>query len=164
MSLPLRAGARLYPPFYLTPRLSGQLLRKVENLSSARWVPNPFPAAKGRTPAQKKGLAFERAVGKRLGLTPSAQAVKFVDAFGESLAIPDFILLEKKIVVEVKLSFTLSGVDQLELLYLPLLRKLVPGDWRGVLVCKFWKGEPRPLISKLDDAGPGLSFLLGLPH
>jgi len=109
-------------------------------------------------------LAFERAVGKRLGLEPSAKAIKFVDAFGEALAIPDFILLEKKIVVEVKLSFTLAAVDQLELLYLPLLRELAPGDWRGVVVCKFWKGEPRGLITRLDEAGPGLSFLLGLPR
>jgi hypothetical protein len=86
--------------------------------------------------------------------------LEFIDNKGRHLASPDIVLPELRIAVEVKRTYTPEADAQLQLLYLPLLKFIWPGEWKLIVACQFWAGEEKELISTFLSAQPGMNYLL----
>lgn len=121
----------------------------------ARFCPPPAWAKNSRKRgAFAKGRAYEKKVlrdvkkefGEAALLNPW---IEFVDAGGYGWARPDALveLREHVLVIEVKLSHCLDGVEQLTRLYAPLAQFLYPGkNIRCIEACKYIGGVATPLF------------------
>lgn len=79
---------------------------------------------------------------------------EFSDQDGRGVCEVDHILLlpDSVVVVECKLTQTPRGISQLDLLYLPVVRKVFSSvPVRGVMVCKKLYEEPEVLVTKLHQ-------------
>jgi hypothetical protein len=137
--------------------------RVVQGASWARFSAREL-GLKPRSAAAKKGVAFEKAVFKRVRkLWPSAwlnPCVEFCDAAGAGWAFPDIVVLEQRLVVECKLSDVDGACAQLRELYLPLLSVIAPGPWRAVVAVKWWgsgAGEQETLAD-IAAARAGMNY------
>lgn len=121
--------------------------------------------SKGLTPAQKKGLKYQRFVkemiSKRLPHWELLDGpwISYSESFrGQYWAQPDFVLLRGAgdgMLVEAKLSRCFDAELQLERIYLPLARLVWPGrTWRRVAVCHNWAGPGSPVEDYFIDPTP----------
>ena len=111
--------------------------RLLRNLLWAREASgSPWPATRARG-AKLAGLRYEKAVGKAL---PAGflhgRWFEFQDAEGRGFAQTDYIEPSLGLCLEVKYTWTPAAHLQLDCLYLPILREVYGGSWRGVVVCK----------------------------
>lgn len=139
-------------------------MARVHTVRHLKWVrelpaasPPPFPKPRRLKGSKAAGIAYERKFGRALpGLacgTPfekfklhSGIWLEFADGRKEGWAQPDFFLLPPEdsnplhpdfgLILETKLSINARGWQQLEKLYLPLLRHLYKIDFKLILVCK----------------------------
>lgn len=119
-----------FRPVFGTPR----------SVAFSAWQP---PKSRGRTPAQKAGIRFEKKVLEGLSqqFGPAFRAhpsITFVDDSGRRAAVPDGLLRlhNDLVIVEVKYSHTDLAWWQLRKLYEPLLQQLT---WARIFlleVCK----------------------------
>ncbi len=132
----------------------------------------PFKASRPRKAALKRGLAYEKVVGRELkrqvkageleGELRLGQWILFADSNGPGWAQPDaFILMENRILLlEAKLTQTDSATPQLLSLYLPLLRKIYNLPILCVQVCRHLRYVPKKLVESpqevLAKPGPGV--------
>lgn len=102
------------------------------------------PTLRGRTPAQKNGIRYERKVLKELSdrfgtsFRP-AQWMRFEDETGERWCQPDGILLrpEGATIFEVKYTFISDAYYQLRQLYSPVVqRAFLPKKINLIVVCR----------------------------
>ena len=169
-------------PVSSVPGLFRKVPRIIEGLLDVEECVGPFRDAntalwrdKGAT---GDGLRYERAVHKALARQYRKPAplhnlwLRFHDKHGAGYACPDIVLPGKALLVECKLSWTNTAIQQVEQLYVPLLEKLydVPAaEWIRVIVCKHWRApvglapqyaslqEP---LSAISEAKPGLQAVL----
>ena len=132
----------------------------------------PFKKKKPRKTSIKKGLAYEKLVGRELKRQVSdtllegelflGQWILFTDKFGVGWAQPDaYILMEDRILLlEVKLTQSDSAVPQLLSLYLPLLRKIYDLPILCCQVCRNLRYIPKKFVENpqeiLAKPGPGV--------
>lgn len=160
--------------------LSTNTVRKVRGL---RWAElrdqGPFQAeAKPRASRLKKGLAYEKVVGRKLqrmlrdkeleGKLHLQQWILFADESGVQWARPDAYLimplsnrvLPGILLIEAKLTQTDSATNQLLGLYLPLLRKIYNVPILCLQVCKNLRYVPKKFVEHpvelLARPGPGV--------
>lgn len=86
--------------------------------------------------------------------------MQYHDEEGKHYCAADIVFPELRLVVECKRTWTEKAEAQLQLLYMPLLARLWPGLWSGVVVCKFWNGPAKPLLKDLLKAPPGVSHYI----
>lgn len=151
-----------------------QSSRKIDQLQWVEeWKGNPphNTLYSSLSDKQKEGKRYERAFGLHLGrlvqdhTTPVAkgkvfdgQWLRFADANGASWAQPDFYVVQPQClwIFETKLTYREEGIDQLRLLYRPLLAELYSDLPQFlVLVCKDLVGASSgrlpPYTQNLDD-------------
>ena len=120
----------------------------------------------------KKGLAYEKAVGKHLarevkngeleGDLYLGQWVIYCDGSGVNWAQPDIYLIMRNyiLLMECKLTQSDAATPQLLSLYLPLLRKIYNKPILCIQVCKNLRYVPKKMIESpqelLDAPGPGI--------
>lgn len=119
---------------------------------------SPFPKTRPRASALKRGLAFERGVGRRLWRMVDAgelrgdlrlgQWIMFADREGISYAQPDAYLITPTLalLMECKLTQSDSAEAQMQSLYLPLLQHLYELPIVCLQVCKNLRYVPEKLI------------------
>lgn len=138
--------------------------RRVRGL---RWAQlqakSPFPKTRLRSSSMKKGLAFEKNVGRHLlrmvdrgelaGSLRLGQWIVFSDDFGVSHAQPDIYLLTTKLVLlmECKLTQSDAAEDQMRLLYVPLLKHLYDMPVVCLQICKNLRYVPNLLVNGPED-------------
>ena len=155
-----------------------RVIRKISGLSFAEICSPIFPEAKpsparaspGFARAAALGLRYERACFKRVKRWFREAEVlhnpwiRFRDENGKGFACPDIVALrEAPVVFECKLSWNPIAVEQLELLYLPLLRSVFRSDFACVVLCKQFRGAEAPpieVVSHPNDARPGRVSLM----
>ena len=133
--------------------------RKVRGLRWAQLQKNsPFAPTKPRASALRRGLAFEKNVGRHLlrlmdsgelvGDLRLGQWIVFSDDFGVSHAQPDAYLLTTHLVLlmECKLTQSDAAEDQMRLLYVPLLKHLYELPVVCLQVCKNLRYIPQRLV------------------
>lgn len=138
--------------------------RRVRGLRWAQLqVKSPFPPSAPRASALKRGLAFEKLVGRRLlrmvdsgelfGHLCLGQWIVFADHLGLSHAQPDIYLLTPKLVLlmECKLTQSDGAEDQMKLLYVPLLKHLYELPVVCLQVCKNLRYVPKRLVNGPED-------------
>lgn len=122
------------------------MCRTIKDLAWADWNTNggtdaPFVTKKKSTAAQKRGLAYERKLGDKLGaevdklaLPPDSLLahpwIEFEDANGPGRAQPDFLIWKNEttlIVIEAKLTQCETAWIQLWGKYVPLLAYIYKG-------------------------------------
>ncbi len=157
----------------MTSKFGSCGIRRVRGLNWAELRDEaPFRKKKPRKTSIKKGLAFEKVVGRELkrlvgdelldGELFLGQWILFNDKFGVGWAQPDaYILMEERIFLfEVKLTQSDSAVPQLLSLYLPLLRKIYNLPILCCQVCKNLRYIPKKLVETpqevLANPGPGV--------
>ncbi len=125
-----------------------------------------------RKKAFKKGLAYEKAVGKYISRMVSSGELNgelfleqwfiYCDQSGVNWAKTDiYLILEDYILLmECKLTQTDAATPQLLSLYLPLLRKIYNKPILCMQVCKGLRYVPKKLIASpqelLENPGPGV--------
>ncbi len=160
---------------------------EVRKIAGLRWVElrdqGPFNSSpKSKISAVKRGLAYERVVGRTLkrlitggellGELHLQQWILFADAGGVQWARPDaYIRLPSKsqfsshrfdgiLLIEVKLTQSDSATHQLLGLYLPLLRRIYNVPILCLQVCKNLRYVPSKLIERpaelIEHPGPGV--------
>ena len=150
---------------FFSPRYA----RRIEPVR-VRETTSPFGRPRGSTPAQRAGLAFERAVGRwltRAGIKARSVWLEYEEESGvRALASPDFVITDGPLapaILECKLTFRSEAIAQLENLYLPLCEHLwgQQGCWKRLVVVKRWhaSAESHLQISGLEEALPGVSVL-----
>src|SRR4249919_967845 len=108
---------------------------------------SPWPKKHRFSSLQKKGLGYERKVGRelrrRFGEVHSNQWIEFFDLNGRGFAQPDHYIVcdDAVLVFECKLSQQEAGLVQIGELYRPLLRKIYDRPVIGVLACKVLRRE-----------------------
>lgn len=104
--------------------------------------------------AKAAGLRYERALAKALPGARHGQWIEFFDANGHGWAQCDFLLSRRGelVVLEAKYSWVVEGHLQLELLYLPLLEKVLGQRPLGIVVCKNLTPTSPRASAGLDDA------------
>jgi len=92
------------------------------------------------------GVKYEREVAKALPLAVHGQWWEFGDARGPGICQTDLVWKGKKwvLVLEVKLTWTKAGHEQLEGLYRPVVEKAVGMPMLGVEVCRGLGREALP--------------------
>jgi len=113
--------------------------RVVSGLISARACERPSSIPVGRPRGAKAlGVRYEKALARSLPGATHGQWWEFWDANGRGFCQTDLILEVGKVLVvlEVKYTWTPVGHSQLELLYLPVLRKATGREVIGLVVCK----------------------------
>ena len=142
-------------------RTAGEL-RSVKRCA-AQLVP------KGRTPAQREGLRYERKVRDALRLAlGDANVVHnpwfiFEDAEGSAYCCPDFIITLPYgiVVIEVKLSYVDEAIIKLRRLYCPVVAKAFGEAVTPLVICRHLTPLAPPAASAL---GPALSLGVPLMH
>lgn len=113
--------------------------------------------------ARAAGLSYERKVEKYLEAVKGSREVvkslpfRFCDSDGWRMCVPDFLLFDFKeqrcCVVEVKLRHSGAAGLELERLYVPVLRRALPG-WKiqGLEICKWYVPgiTTTPLVKEVD--------------
>ena len=132
------------------------------SVKSLNWAElrsdSPFPKTRERRSAYKRGLSYERSVGRKLqrlnrtGLLPGelrlGQWISFSDENGYGHAQPDAYLKTDDMVLlmEVKLTQTDAAERQLQQLYEPLLLQLYGLPVICLQVCENLRYTPRGLV------------------
>ncbi len=157
----------------MTNKVSSHGIRRVRGLTWAELrEESPFKAKKPRKASIKKGLAYEKVVGrelKRLILSNDldgelflGQWIIYADQHGTGWAQPDAYLLMKDqiLLLEIKLTQNDSAVPQLLSLYLPLLRHLYNLPILCGQVCRNLRYIPKKFVESpqeiLAKPGPGV--------
>ena len=98
-------------------------MRRITGLRWAREATNPWPRSRPRD-AQARGIRFEKVVAKELRPCLHNPWYEYEDALGHGFCSPDLIALGTKrcLVIECKLTNWREGWEQVEGLYLPILK------------------------------------------
>ncbi len=148
-------------------------VRKIRGLKWAELRSEaPFKKSRPRRSALKRGLAYEKVVGRELkrqigdgslkGELFLGQWILFSDAGGIGWAQPDaYVLMEDRILLlEAKLTQSDAAVPQLLSLYLPLLRQIYNLPILCAQVCHNLRYIPKKLVESpqelLANPGPGV--------
>ena len=149
---------------------------QVRRIRGLKWAElrqeAPFRKSRPRRATLKRGLAYEKVVGRELkrqigdgGLNGELflnQWILFADQFGIGWAQPDaYILMESRILLlEAKLTQTDSATPQLLSLYLPLLRQIYNLPILCAQVCHNLRYVPKKIVEGpqeiLKNPGPGV--------
>ena len=127
-------------------------LRTIKALLSAIESPQPpswLPRKSKQNSSQKKGISFQKRVGRYLREKTKAkvfseQWIVFEDAGGVGYAQPDHYIVfpEHVLLIECKLSQKQFAFPQMGLLYAPLLRHLYARPVVGVQACRNLRFRP----------------------
>lgn len=128
------------------------LPRQIAGLQWARplaakptFRPEPRPS-----PAKRAGLAYERRVAATVGFGRHGDWFEFLDSSGPGYCQPDIWGPDGKggiVVLECKLTWTLSARLQIQGLYGPVLEHIFKCPARGVIICKnLLPTTPRGLV------------------
>lgn len=126
---------------------SEALKRQIDRLAWVERTESPFGKVSRAKGAKALGLQFERRVGKLASKWFPGDEVllgpwlRFADAHGEGFAQPDIVCLKAGLVLECKLGFRAEAFAELEGLYIPLCERLWRRTFRGLVVCKHWRGD-----------------------
>ena len=148
-------------------------VRRVQGLKWAELRQDaPFKKSRPRQAALKRGIAYEKVIGRELkrqikdgsleGELFLGQWILFTDQHGIGWAQPDaYILMESRILLlEAKLTQSDAVVPQLLSLYLPLLRKIYNLPILCAQVCHNLRYVPKKLVESpqeiLENPGPGV--------
>jgi len=113
-----------------------------------------FPPTR-KTAAQRAGLRYERAVGRRVPDGLLGPWFYFRDEFGHGYCQPDVVILGPVVVaLECKLTITPVAETKLRELYLPILRAVYTRPARGVVVARHLAPgfQGGPVVSTLAAA------------
>ena len=121
--------------------------------------------------AKAAGLAYEKACGRALApIGPTrGQWFSFEDSSGPGWCQTDFLLplheAKTILVVEVKLTWTLEGLEKLETFYLPIVAKALGARVAGLVLCKNLTAEAATagLIAESWPAALSLALAGHLP-
>jgi hypothetical protein len=126
---------------------------------------SPWGKAKGSNSAAKRGLTYERRVGRELELHTLAGRFSrvehtpwfdFADLFGVSACAPDFLLhgLDGRVtVVEVKLTWVPTALPKLNDLYIPVVELALGKVARPLVIVKALTPEaPKTFATSLSEA------------
>ena len=106
-----------------------------------------------RSAAARRGLAFERRVGRELRKLALPRLLvgpwlAFHDAAGPGLAQPDFLAWTRRgtpLLIEVKLGYSAEAWEQMDLLYLPLVQQIFgESAWTRIQICNVYAGQSVP--------------------
>ena len=147
--------------------------RRIRGLKWAELTEeSPFKKSRPRRSALKRGIAYEKVVGRELkrqvkdgsldGELFLGQWLLFSDQNGIGWAQPDAYLLmkDKILLLEAKLTQSDSATPQLLSLYLPLLRQIYNLPILCAQVCHNLRYVPKKLVESpqeiLANPGPGV--------
>lgn len=105
-------------------------------------------------------MTFERKLGRKLNeefpevIHYTGKWLEFVDSNGRGFAQPDhyFVLANRVVVFEAKLTQCVAGLTQLEQLYFPLLSHIYAKPCVGILVCRNLIEEPAHELKDFAEA------------
>ena len=114
--------------------------RKVKNVVWARecdW-PKCIPRTRRARGTKARGLAYERALAKKLGIALHGQWFSFFADGEYGYCQPDFLLIEDRAitVIECKLTNVEQATEQLLDLYFPVLRAAYARPVRGIIAVR----------------------------
>lgn len=110
----------------------------VEPLLVARPCQAPFASPRAGKGARGEGIRYERSLARALPGAKHGQWFEFQDRNGLGKCQPDFLLDHGQFVVvlECKYTWVPEGHSQIDLLYRPIVERLLGKPVRGIVVCK----------------------------
>jgi hypothetical protein len=113
------------------------VIRHIRNLRWAKQAENPWPKSRPRA-AKAVGLRYERKVAKELRPAEHNPWYEYEDDNGHGFCSPDLVMPGKvrTLVMECKLSNWREGWEQVEGLYLPVLKMVFGQDVVPVVIVR----------------------------